>query len=123
MTGSKIAHFGLARQYRNLKEELLNATDMVLRTGELMNGEYTAKFESWLALRTNANFAVTVHSGTQALEIIARYHLEPYQSMFDLVPEVKLPNLTYIATLNAFINAGWDVELVDTDKDGLMVSS
>jgi dTDP-4-amino-4,6-dideoxygalactose transaminase len=41
--------------------------------------------------------------------------------MFDLTPEVKLPNLTYIATLNAFLNAGWDVELVDTDKDGLMV--
>jgi dTDP-4-amino-4,6-dideoxygalactose transaminase len=120
MTGSKIAHFGLARQYRNLKEELLDATDQVLSSGVLMNGEYTNRFESWLALRTKTNFAITVHSGTQALEIIAKFYVKEYQGVLEMVPTIKLPNLSYIATLNAFINNGWDVQLIDTDKNGLI---
>jgi len=120
MNGCRIPHFGLKKQYRNLKDELLDATDKVLSSGNLMNGEYTNRFESWLASRTKANFAITVHSGTQALEIMARYHTEPYTTMFDMTPKVKLPNLTYVATLNAFINAGWEVELLDTHNDGLV---
>jgi dTDP-4-amino-4,6-dideoxygalactose transaminase len=119
----KIPFFGLARQYRKLKDELLDATDQVLTSGNLMNDQFTNRFESWLAMRTKTNFAVTVHSGTQALEIIARYHLEPYKTMFDITPEIKIPNISYIATLNAFVNAGWEIELVDTDKDGLIIPS
>jgi|694.fasta_scaffold106953_3 dTDP-4-amino-4,6-dideoxygalactose transaminase len=115
-----IPFFGLARQYRNLRDELIDATDQVLKSGTLMNGEFTSRFESWLALRTNTTYAVTVHSGTQALEMIARYHLEPFRSTFDIIPKIKIPNITYVATLNAFLNAGWEVELVDTDKNGLM---
>jgi dTDP-4-amino-4,6-dideoxygalactose transaminase len=128
MTGSTIAHFGLARQYRNLKDELLEATDKVLSSGTLMNGEYTAKFETWLAIRTKTMYAVTVHSGTQALEIIARWaKIEHDHLMNDgpdvihyVAPVVRIPNITYVATLNAFINAGYEAELLDTDKNGLM---
>ena len=129
MTGSTIAHFGLARQYRNLKDELLEATDKVLSSGTLMNGEYTAKFETWLAMRTKTMFAVTVHSGTQALEIIAKWAKRDHDLLMnseqdpihDIKPIVRIPNITYIATLNAFINAGFEVELIDTDKNGLML--
>jgi dTDP-4-amino-4,6-dideoxygalactose transaminase len=115
-----IPHFGLARQYRNIRNELLDATDQVLKSGELMNGQFTSKFETWLAMKTQTSYALTVHSGTQALEIIARFHLEPYKTMFDITPKVKIPNISYIATLNAFVNAGWEIELVDTDKNGLI---
>jgi dTDP-4-amino-4,6-dideoxygalactose transaminase len=120
MSGSKIAHFGLARQYKNLKAELLEATDLVLRSGELMNGSYTTAFETWLAMRTNTNFALTVHSGTQALEIMAHWIRKNSDDNHDHPPIVRIPNITYIATLNAFIKAGFVIELVDTDKNGLM---
>ena len=120
MTGSKIAHFGLARQYKNIKDELLDATDKVLRSGTLMNGQYTSAFETWLAMRTNTAFALTVHSGTQALEIMAQWVKEPYVKVYDLPPIVRIPNISYVATLNAFLNAGFEVELIDTDKNGLM---
>jgi len=73
MTGLSIAHFGLKRQYGNLKDELLDATDRALRDGQLVSGPYTRQFEDWLKQRTKTKYAVTVHSGTQALEIIARY--------------------------------------------------
>jgi len=124
-----IPFFGLDRQYRNLKDELLDATDKVLSSGNLMNGEYTAKFETWLAMRTKTMFAITVHSGTQALEIIAKWsklehdllmndELDP---IHNVKPIVRIPNITYVATLNAFINTGYEVELIDTDKNGLML--
>jgi dTDP-4-amino-4,6-dideoxygalactose transaminase len=124
-----IPFFGLARQYKNLKSELLDATDSVLRSGTLMNGEYTSKFETWLAMRTNAAFAVTVHSGTQALEIIAKWAKQDFDRTFNAGPDiihytlpvVRIPNITYVATLNAFINSGFEVELLDTDKNGLMI--
>jgi len=120
MTGSQIPHFGLARQYKNLKAELLEATDLVLRSGELMNGSYTSAFETWLAMRTNTTFALTVHSGTQALEIMALWIRQSYMETNDFQPVVRIPNITYIATLNAFMKAGFVIELVDTDKNGLM---
>ena len=124
-----IPFFGLSKQYKNLKDELLEATDSVLSSGTLMNGEYTAKFETWLAMRTKTMFAVTVHSGTQALEIIAKWAKKDHDLLMnseqdpihDIKPIVRIPNITYVATLNAFINAGFEVELIDTDKNGLML--
>lgn len=123
MTGSVIAHFGLAKQYRNLKHELLDATDQVLRGGCLMDGPFTNKFETWLALKTGTEFAVTVHSGTQALEIIALWLRSQWftATQSNIRPLIQIPNITYPATLNAFINTDFEIELLDTDKNGLMV--
>lgn len=118
-----IPHFGLKRQYYNLKDELLEATDLALRDGQLVGGHFTRTFEEWLRHRTQTKYAVTVHSGTQALEIIARYKKSifvPPRGGLLHNPKIRLPNLTYPATLNAFINAGWDVELCDTDKYGIL---
>lgn len=120
MSGYQIPHFGLKRQYKNLKDEILDATDRALRDGYLMNGHYTRAFEEWLKHKTQTQYAVTVHSGTQALEIIARYKKIKHQSTMVGNPKIRIPNLTYPATLNAFLTAGWDVELADTDKYGII---
>lgn len=115
-----IPFYGLARQYRNLKEELLEATDLALREGNLMDGPFTAKFEKWLEMRTGARFAITLHSGTQALEILARAEAYHYYYLYQIKPKIKIPDLTYIATLTAFLNAGYEVEIAEVDKDGLL---
>jgi dTDP-4-amino-4,6-dideoxygalactose transaminase len=122
-----IPHFGLAKQYSNLKDEILEITDTVMKSGNWMNGRYTSSFESWLAMKTKTNFAITVHSGTQALEIIAKWSRIDHDDMMNdespnqrYEPVVRIPNITYVATLNAFLNAGYEVELIDTDKNGLM---
>lgn len=115
-----IPHFGLARQYKNIGEELLDATHRALKDGQLVGGHYTRSFEEWLKHRTKTKYAVTVHSGTQALEIIARYKKQKHHNAMAGNPKVILPNLTYPATLNAFLTAGWDVELGDTDKYGIL---
>ena len=116
IVGSAIPFTGLQRQYNLLREEVLDATDTVLRSGQLMNGVNTDLFELWLANRNQVAHAVTCHSGTHALEIIAEY----WAREFARPCKVLIPSITYVATANAFIRAGWDVEFIDVDAYGLM---
>jgi dTDP-4-amino-4,6-dideoxygalactose transaminase len=117
MPGLQIPFTGLKKQYHNLRTEILDVTDEVLRSGQLMAGNYTAEFENWLAKKTHSKYAVTCHSGSQALEIIAEYYR--LQSSTH-PPRAVIPSMTYAATANAFIRAGWDVYFADTDAYGLL---
>jgi dTDP-4-amino-4,6-dideoxygalactose transaminase len=116
MSGLTIPFTGLKKQYNNLRTEILEATDEVLRSGQLMNGNYTAEFENWLARKNSSKYAVTCHSGTHALEIIASY----YANHSVIPPRVVMPSMTYAATANAFMRAGWDIYFVDTDSYGII---
>ena len=116
--GLTIPFTGLKKQYNNIRTEVLNATDEVLRSGQLMNGNHTVEFESWLAKKNHVRYAVTCHSGTHALEIIAGYWIT--QEQLPHPPTVLIPALTYTATANAFIKAGWEVHFIDTDAYGLI---
>ena len=115
-TGLTIPFTGLRKQYHNLRDEILSVTDQVLRSGQLMNGNNTVEFEHWLARRNSVSYAVTCHSGTQALEIIAGRVREYTVDQ----PTVLIPAMTYVATANAFANAGWNLHFVDVDSHGLM---
>ena len=117
MPGLKIPFTGLKKQYNNLRTEILDVTDEVLRSGQLMAGNYTAEFENWLARKNHSKYAITCHSGSQALEIIAEY----YRLQTSVTPPtVVVPSMTYVATANAFIRAGWEVHIADTDYHGLL---
>ena len=52
MNGCRIPHFGLKRQHQNLKNEILEATDQVLSSGQLVAGRKTKDFEDWLKSKT-----------------------------------------------------------------------
>lgn len=117
MTLPNIAFTGLQRQYIDLREEILATTDLVLRSSQLMNGHYTQQFERWLAEKNHVQHAVTCHSGTHALEILAHYWLPQCRGF---KPTVLIPAMTYVATANAFIRAGWDIHIIDTDAHGLL---
>jgi dTDP-4-amino-4,6-dideoxygalactose transaminase len=118
MSGLTIPFTGLKKQYHNLRQEILDATDEVLRSGQLMNGNHTAEFENWLAKKNRSKYAIAVHSGTAALECIAEY-CRMHTHFLDPRPMAVMPSLTYSATANAFIRAGWDVHFIDTDKYGI----
>ena len=94
MTGLKIPFTGLQKQYNQLRSEVLDTVDTVLRSGQLMDGNYTKEFESWLAKRNRVDHAVTIGSGTVALEAIAHYH---YQQLNLRRPQVIVPNLTSVS--------------------------
>lgn len=118
MNGLNIPFTGIRKQYNNLRTEILDVTDEVLRSGQLMDGNYTAEFENWLAKKNNNKYAVTCHSGTQALEIVAEYYAT--QSYMPRPPRALVPAMTYVATINAFVRAGWTVDIIDTDAHGQM---
>jgi len=114
-----IPFFGLDRQYDRLKEELLEVTDDVLSGGQLMSGKYTEAFESWLANKNHSKYAITCHSGTQALEMIALFWYKKLK-LHNKEPIAYIPTLTFPATANAFINTGWNIKLFDSDVNGQM---
>lgn len=116
MSGLKIPFFGLKKQYNDLRQELLDVTDQVLRSGQVMSGNWTAEFENWLAKKNNVKYAITCHSGTQALEIIAEF----LQQNLLHAPTVLIPSLTYMATANSWMRAGWNVRFVDVDSTGII---
>ena len=115
--GYQIPFTGLKRQYNNLREEILDATDQVLSSGQLMSGKKTADFERLLASKNNVRHAVTCHSGTQALEIIASFSR---QRLGINPPTVLIPSMTFSASANAFVRAGWNIHFIDTDAYGIM---
>ena len=119
--GFQIAFTGLQRQYNNLREEILDATDQVLASGNLMNGPFTQQFEEWLAQKNHSNYAVLCHSGTQALEILAGYYRTEHNLYFQpKPPTVLIPAMTFPASANAFVRTGWNIHLIDTDAYGNM---
>jgi dTDP-4-amino-4,6-dideoxygalactose transaminase len=113
IAGSTIPFTGLKRQYENLRGEILDTTDLVFSSGQLMSGPHTQAFESWLASKNRVRYAITCHSGTNALEIIANYFVHGQR-------RVVIPTMTYAATANAFIQAGWEVIFADTDPYGVI---
>lgn len=118
MIGLSIPFTGLRKQYNNLRPQILDATDEVLRSGQVMSGNWTAEFENWLGRRNGVKYAVTCHSGTQALEIIGSFYQERHLGMKS--PTILLPAISYPATANAFIRTGWRVHFVDTDARGMI---
>ena len=110
---------GLRKQYNNLRQEILDRTDQVLSSGQLMNGPWTDQFEAWLAERNHTKHAVTCHSATGALECIASFYVDSSRGLPN-PPRALVPSLTYAATANAFIRAGWDVQFVDSDPNGII---
>lgn len=118
MNGLQIPFTGIRRQYNLLRNEILEAIDIVLRSGHLTDGNYTAEFENWLAKKNGSKYAITCHSGTQALEIIAKYYLS--QNFWPNPARVLIPSMAHPATANAFMRAGFDIVLCDTDYHGLL---
>jgi dTDP-4-amino-4,6-dideoxygalactose transaminase len=109
----------LDRQYDLIKDELLYVTNEVLKSGKLVNGKYKFDLEEYFSNYLNFKHVYAVHSGTQALEIIAEanklatsYRKHEYH--------ILIPDVSYKATLHAFVRHGYKVTLVDVDAYGMM---
>jgi dTDP-4-amino-4,6-dideoxygalactose transaminase len=85
-----------------------------------MSGNYTAEFEHWLARKNRSKFAITCHSGTQALEIIAEFYRQHWPCDPGHTPTVVMPSISYVATANAFVRARWDIRFADVDAHGML---
>lgn len=116
---NSIPFIRLDRQYDLLKDELLTATNEVLKSGKLVNGKYKFDLEEYFCNYLNCKHAFAVHSGTQALEIIAEANklVLSYRKKDN---HIILPDVSYKATLHGFIRHGYKVTLVDVDAYGMI---
>ncbi len=112
MNGSEIAFTGLQRQYQNLKQELLDATDRVLASGQVLDGQYVNYFERQIARRCHRQYAIAVNSCTQALVFA--------QGALGIDGKVLIPTQSFVATLNSVVMAGNTPVFCDIDEQALM---
>lgn len=112
----KIHFSNLSRQYESIREEILDAMDSVFKTGIMLDGIETIKFESKLAEICNRKHAVTVNSGTQGL-IFAQLATKTKKTNWD---NVLIPEISYIATLNSTAMANNYTSYCDVDNKGMM---
>jgi dTDP-4-amino-4,6-dideoxygalactose transaminase len=113
MSGSKIPFFGVDRQYQFLRDEILEVTDSVYRSGNVLDNKYTKHFEAAVAHRCHRKFAVAVNSGTQGL-LLSLIACLPADS------RVLIPTLSFAATINTVLMAGSIPVFCDTDQNALM---
>lgn len=109
---NKIPFFGVDRQYANIREEILEVVNQVYTSGRVLDGTYTKNFEQSIADISERRYAVAVNSGTQAL-IFALKTVDFY-SLFKK-NKVLIPAQSFVATVNAVIEAGMDPVFCDVD--------
>lgn len=109
----KIPLYGITRQYTNLREEILDISDKIYSSGQLLDGEYTNFFEERMAQRVGSSYAVTVNSCTQALV----FSLIALNLPQEEKPYVLIPSISFIATLNAVLWANMIPVFCDVDPD------
>lgn len=113
MNGYKIPFFGIQRQYNYLREELLEITDRVYQSGQVLDGPYTKSFEVQIAKICGRQFAVSVNSATQGL-IFSLQTSVPRES------RILIPTLSFAATINSVLMSGHTPVFCDTDQNALI---
>lgn len=96
--------------------EIYEAINRVVFSGQYVLGPEVEVFEGAWATATGAEAAVGVSSGTLALQLLLESlpHEDPERRT------VLLPALTFPATAEAVIRAGWIPQFVDVDEYGLL---
>jgi dTDP-4-amino-4,6-dideoxygalactose transaminase len=109
-----ISFFGLGKQYASIREEILDASDQVYRSGQVLDGVYTKLFETAIASRCNRAYGIAVNSGTQALVFaqIAALKSNPGR--------VLIPTVSFVATINSVLMNQSTPVYCDIDFKGLM---
>ena len=99
------------RQHEELMDELMKATEEVIRSGKFILGPWVAKFEEKVAEYLGVKYAVGVGNGTDAISIAL--------SAIDIKPgdEVITTPFTFIATAETIAMLGARPVFVDIDPD------
>ncbi len=105
----------LKTQYEELREEVMAAFDEALTGMHLALGPNVEAFESEWAEFCQARHAIGVGNGTEALHLLLRAHgIGPGD-------EVITVSFTFIATIEAILQAGATPVLVDIDPETMCI--
>lgn len=131
MTGQNnfIPFNGIRRQYENLRWELQDEINIVMASGQLLNGHFKATFEDQIACRIGREYAICVNSGTNAIHYIFDW-LQSKQAnslkvwhdseRWPTHPRIAVPNYSFRSTKNSIADRG-QARFIDVDfRTGLM---
>jgi len=115
---------GVSRQYKVIEYELRHELDIVLSSGDLLNGHKKAIFEDQIACRVGREYAIAVNSGTNAIHYIfdylAHHGLAKTESNWSTTPQIAVPNYSFRSTVNSIADRG-QPRYIDVDSmTGLM---
>ena len=105
----KIRFLRLDRTFAAHRDQLMNAAEEVLSSGQVVGGPKASAFESVVASRTNRRFAAAVPSGTDALRVAA--------SSLGVNHEwrILVPAYSFLATASALRFHTEDLRAIDVD--------
>ena len=109
MKKSKISPFYFDLNY-NERNYLLNDFSKILKSGKLILGDQTLKFEKKFTKAVSTKYAVAVNSGTTALQILLMLSIKIKDTL------VAVPTNTNFATVAAIIYAGGKPFYLDMDE-------
>ncbi len=110
----KVPFVGYKLQYQNLKNEIDNTIQRVLKGGDLILREDVEKFEKKLANFVGVKYAVGLNSGTDALFLsLKAAEIGPGD-------EVITVSHTFIASISTIVQCGAKPILVDVNEDFVM---
>ena len=95
-----------------LGNEEIGAVKKVIEGGWVVLGEKSREFEKLFAEYVGAKHAVFVDSGTSALFLALKYLKKRYT-----FSSIKVPSLTFVATAESAVNAGFDIQFSDIGDD------
>jgi aminotransferase EvaB len=98
-------------EYKQEREDILDAVEQVLRSGRVILGESVRSFEKEFAAYCGAGYGVGVNSGTDALTLAMR------AIGFTAGDEVITTSNTAIPTVSAIVSAGGTPRFVDINPD------
>ena len=107
--------FGVAAEYKKLRKELRKAALEVLDSGHYILGPQTSAFEAEFASAMEAKHAISLSSGTDALEVALK--------ALGIGPgdEVIVPTFTFVATAAAVSSIGATPVFCDVDESTLNI--
>jgi dTDP-4-amino-4,6-dideoxygalactose transaminase len=106
----KIKFINLAAQNSEVKEELMSAVTEVIDSGQYISGKFVEKFESEFATAIGARYVVACNSGTSALYLALK------SCGIGPGDEVIVPNMTFIATIEAVVQVGATPVVIEVDQ-------
>jgi dTDP-4-amino-4,6-dideoxygalactose transaminase len=108
-TMPKVPFLDLKTQFETIREDIMDAVDRVLVSGQFVGGEWVERFEEDFARFVRSRYAVGVSSGTAALELALK------AVRIGAGDEVILPGNTFFATAEAVSNVGARPIFADVD--------
>lgn len=105
----KIPFLDLQSQFESIREDIMDALDRVLASGQFVGGEWVEQFEEQFARFVGSRYAIGVSSGTSALELALK------AAQVAASDEVIVPANSFFATAEAVSNVGAKPVFADVD--------